>query len=106
MVKDPITSLSLPNVHDKQNLLSHITTRFVRLDMKRGPYFGVVYPVSHPACRIKDSNPNDMSLNSVEVACIMMLHRHATTMIPEVSERALQICCRISRSSKLACFLR
>ncbi|KAM6513246.1 hypothetical protein FALCPG4_015696 [Fusarium falciforme] len=44
--------------------VSHITTRFVRLDMKRGPYFGVVYPVSHPTCRIKDSNPNDMSLNS------------------------------------------
>ena len=44
--------------------LSHITTRFVRLDMKRGPCFGVVYPVSHPTCRIKDSNPNDMSLNS------------------------------------------
>ena len=44
--------------------LSHTTTRFVRLDMKRGPYFGVVYPVSHPTCRIKDSNPNDMSLNS------------------------------------------
>jgi hypothetical protein len=44
--------------------VSHITTRFVRLDMKRGPYFGVVYPVSHLACRIKHSNPNDMSLNS------------------------------------------
>jgi hypothetical protein len=47
-----------------QRKVSHITTRFVRLDMKRGPYFGVVYPVSHPTCRIKDSNPSDMSLNS------------------------------------------
>lgn len=33
----------------------HITTRFVRLDMKLGPYFGVMYPGSHLACRIKDS---------------------------------------------------
>jgi hypothetical protein len=29
------------------HFMSHITTTFVRLDMKRGPYFGVVYPVSH-----------------------------------------------------------
>lgn len=33
----------------------HITTRVVRLDMKLGPYFGVMYPVPHLACRIKDS---------------------------------------------------
>ena len=45
-------------------VMSHITARFVRLDMRRGSYFGVVYPVSHLTCRIKDSNPDDMSLNS------------------------------------------
>jgi hypothetical protein len=32
------------------------------LDVKPGPYLGAVYPLSHPASRIKDSNPNDMRL--------------------------------------------
>jgi hypothetical protein len=44
--------------------LSHITARFERLDMRRGLYFGVIYPVSYPTYRIKDFNPNDIRLNS------------------------------------------
>jgi hypothetical protein len=35
--------------------VSHITTSFVRLDMKLGPYIRVMYLVLHLACRIKDS---------------------------------------------------
>ena len=34
--------------------LSHITTSFVRLNTKLGPYIGVMYLVSHLACRSKD----------------------------------------------------
>lgn len=33
------------------------------LDVKPGLYLGVVYPLSHPASRVEDSNPSDMSLN-------------------------------------------
>lgn len=35
--------------------VSHILTRFVRLDMKLSLYIGVIYPVSYLACCIKDS---------------------------------------------------
>lgn len=35
--------------------VSHITISFVRLDMKLGPYIGVMYLVSYLACHISDS---------------------------------------------------